>query len=166
VTFRTVEHDVVRLDIPMDDAKPMGGGESAGGVAKNACCLVHVQLSHAFETLLQTLSTQQRHNQVRETLGFADGVDRYDVRVTELCDRLRLAAKTLAKDWSFELGAKDLHRDLALELSVERRKDGRETASADLVADVVPRTKGTLKPGALIVPGRRRRAHGSAVLAT
>ena len=91
---------------------------------------------HRVDRLRQRAAADELHRVVVVSADLAERVDRDDVRVVELRDRLGLALEPLdARRARAELGRQDLERDLAAERVLDRAEHDAHAAAADLVED-------------------------------
>src|SRR5574342_121256 len=109
-----LEHDVVWLDVTVDDAERMGGAERIRRFHEDASRLFGRQPAPAFETRRKWLAIDERHDEIDQPVWpLADTVNRDDMRMSQPRGRLRFAQKTqphlLPKS---QLRRQDLDRDL------------------------------------------------------
>ena len=78
-----LEQDVGRLDVAVDQAGGVGGGQPLGDLPADPQHLRHVERAGAVEPLLERLAGDELHHQVRQRL-LLDGVDLHDVLVPDL----------------------------------------------------------------------------------
>ena len=78
-----LEQDVARLDVAVDQAGGVGGGQPLGDLPADPQHLGHLQRAGAVEPLLERLAGDELHHQVRQRL-LPDLVDLHDVLVPDL----------------------------------------------------------------------------------
>jgi hypothetical protein len=116
------EH-VARLEVAVDDAGVVGGGEASAGLDEHGDDLAPGAFFMA-QPAAQGAALDQLHGDEDLALKLADLVDGDDVGVREAGERLRLAQQAAAARRALsELGAEDLEGDLAVELFVPRGED-------------------------------------------
>ena len=121
----------------MDDALPVRVVERVGDLDAEAQRLVERQRPLR-EPLGERLAFEQLHDQVVGVALVADVVERADVRVRELRDRLRLALEALADFGGFrEVLGQHLDRDRAVEARVARAIDLAHATRAERRKDLV-----------------------------
>ncbi len=91
-----VEHDVAGLQVPVDDALPMRLVERVGDLDAVAQDLLGRQRAFA-EAVGERLALEVLHDEVVGVALAPDVVERADVRMRELRDRLRLALEAMAR---------------------------------------------------------------------
>ena len=132
------DHDVLRLNIPVDDAVGMRVLQRLAdlcGVVQRLRGTEHAVICHA---LLERLTLDELHDDIFRLAGVADIVDRDDIRLREHGDCVRLCLKAV-----FQLGirrhliAQDLDGNIAMQLMAHGLVDDRHTAAADDFQDLI-----------------------------
>src|SRR5512146_2169851 len=129
-----LEHDVVGLDVPVDDAERMGGAECVGRLHENASPLFGGQAAPALEARREWLAVDKGHDEVDQPVRpFADAVNRDDMGMRQPRGRFRFAQEPqphlLPKR---QLRRQDLDRDLPLEALIPCLEYDAHAAAADL----------------------------------
>jgi hypothetical protein len=83
-------HDVVRLQVAVDDAAPMGRGERRQDLTRDA------KAARQWQRALQALPQRRAGDQLHDQIVVADVVQRADVRMIQRGDRPRLVHEPLA----------------------------------------------------------------------
>ena len=141
-----MEEDVLRLDVPVDDAVPVRVIKGARDVACDPHCVLDGQLLLAREPLPQRLPLDVRHDveeeprtgalpDVRPRL--ARVVQRKDVGVVQPGGDLDLAQEALHAERGTELRVQDLDRHFPMVSEVFGDVDGRHAAPAKLALEPV-----------------------------
>src|SRR5262249_9758098 len=133
------EEEVVRLDVAVDDACLVGGGEPAGSLADDREGDVFGNPALTPQEVAERLAEQELHHDVGRAVGaLAQVEDLDDVRVTDPVRRLRLADEALARPVaSRQADVQDLHGDRLPRLEILRQVDAGHRALADEPADSV-----------------------------
>ena len=136
------EEEVRRLDVAVDDALLVGGGEDVERLLGVAQHLADGELADALGAVAERLADEQLHHQEgRAVLGHVDVADLHGARVTEAVDRLRLALEAQADLLRLgRLAVEDLERvppPDAVDADVHGRHaaDAEEAHQRPLVAD-------------------------------
>ena len=102
----------------MDDAAVVGVGERIGELGAVADDLFDRQRP-ARDALTERLALDDFHRDVGAAIGFADIVNRADVRMVEGCRRARLSQQPTAPAWMLgQVCRQDLERDVAAQLRI------------------------------------------------
>ena len=121
---------VFGLQVPVDDAFLMGGGEAFGNLER----VIHSQLLRnrtGVELAAQRLPFQKLHDGIGRPLVGAEVMDREDVRMRQRRNRLRFALEPRQSVCiRRERLRQDFDRDVAVELLVPRSVDLSHTARA------------------------------------
>ena len=83
-TVRSVEEDVVGLDVAVHHSLPMGVVERITHIAEDAAYLVRIHRPAIVDALGQIIAVHKRHHEVHQPVLLIDAVDRNDARVREL----------------------------------------------------------------------------------
>ena len=131
------QHDVGGLEIPMDDARGVRGGQPGGDLARDARRLADCQRP-ALDALPQRLAVIERHRDEQLAVPFADVVHRGDVGVVEGAGGLRLAQKAGARVRVLrDRRRQKLERDLAMQALVFGKIDDAHPTGTDGCEDAV-----------------------------
>ena len=131
-------HDVLRLNIPVDDAVGMRVLQRLAdlrGVVQRLCGAEYTVLRHA---LLECFALNELHDDILRLAAVADIVNRDDIRLREHGDRVRLRLEAV-----FQFGvrrhliAQDLDGDIAVQLVAHGLVNDRHAAAADDLQDLV-----------------------------
>src|SRR5207249_2873515 len=137
-----VEHDILGLDIAMDDAASVREVEGRGDRAGNAQGLVEWQLAFALQALAQALALDVRHHVIEEAICLPRIDQCQDVRVLKLCREADLSKEPLGAQDSRQLGAEHLERDRAVVLEIASEIDRGHPTAAELTLDRVTTVEG------------------------
>ena len=118
------DHQVLGLQVPVDDAGGVGLGQALGGLDGDIEQPLGRQRLAGGDELAQGLSLDQLHGDVEGAVGLADVVDGQDVGMIQGRGRAGLLLEALAAiGIRRDGGGQDLDRDLAPELRVPRPVD-------------------------------------------
>ena len=131
------QHDVLRLDVPMDDAVLVGVLQGAADFAGDLERGVERKLLFPREPLPERLALGERHHVVEQAAGLPRVVQRENVGVLEGGGDLDLAEEPVAAEDGRQLGLEHLDGDAAVVLQVLGEKDDRHPALAELALDAV-----------------------------
>ena len=131
------QHDVLRLDVAMDDVVFVRVRERFGHFAGDLECIVDGQLRLTVQPVAEGFAFDVRHHVVQHPARVAGIVDREDVGMLEAGGELDLAQEPLAAEGHRDLGAQRLQRDESLVSRVARQVDQRHPATAQLPIDHV-----------------------------
>ena len=133
-----VEHDVVGLDVAMDDPAPGRIAEGGSGLDQHPADFARGEPAPLREDRRQRAAAQELHHEVDDPARLPDAIDGDDVGMLELRTEARLALEPLDEVGVEGEGERQhLHRHLALELKVARPVDERHAAAAQLGEDLV-----------------------------
>ncbi len=133
-----VEHDVVRLDVAVDDAAAVGVGECTADVDENLANLRRGECPAPGEHAGERLAAQELHDEVDHPPALADAVDGDDAGVLELGGGAGFALEALDELLvERQREGKDFDGDVALELALARLEDDRHAPAPELVEDFV-----------------------------
>ena len=127
-----LEQDVLRLDVAVDHAVPVGIVQRARDGARDLDGRRHRELPLARQPLAQRLSLDVRHDIIDETAGLAGVEERQDVRVVQVRGDPNLAEEPLDAQQGGEVWSQHLQRDVAVVLQVARDIDRGHPADASL----------------------------------
>ena len=131
------EHDVLRLDVAVDDAGGVCHGERFRGLGQQPHRIRDGQLARAHEPVPQRFAVDVRHHIIEEPAGLARIEHAEYVRMLQPRGDLDLAAEPLGAERRREVGAQHLDRHLAVVLEVFGEIDHRHPALAELALDAV-----------------------------
>ena len=151
------DEQVGRLDVAMNEADRVCGGEPAPGIEEGGDDLASAR-PLVLEPLGHRRALDEPHGDEHLPAFVADVVDGDHVRMRQARHRLRLAEQALAAR-AHDRSAQDLERDLAIELRVVGGVDGRHAAFAEhiedeIAADGPPDGKRTMGAGRAAQVGR------------
>ncbi len=133
-----IEHDVVGLDIAVDDAPLVGVSQRAPHVAEQLPDLSRLKLLPLGKHPRQRTAAQQLHHEIDDAAALSDAIDLDDVGVLETGGSPGFAGESLD-----EFGVKgerkwqDLDRNLAFEVSVAGPIDDRHPAAPEFLEELV-----------------------------
>lgn len=133
-----VEQDVIRLDVPMDNAVLMGERERAANLVDDAHCAVKRKRSGMNERS-QTAAAQPAHDKIGGAVILAPVVEQWDdVQVIELGNDAGFGFETL-DEFRFvgTFGQDDLDGDFAVQSSLIRPVDCPKSTGSDALAQLV-----------------------------
>jgi hypothetical protein len=122
----------------MDDAMAVRVVERGGDFLRKAHGLVHGELALALQAIAEALALDEWHHIEEEAVRLPRIEEREDVRILERRRRLDLRQEALGADDRGKLGAKHLHRDLAIVAQVVGEVDRRHSAGAELALETIP----------------------------
>ena len=133
-----VEHDVIGLDVAMDDFLLMRVRQRAGDVGEDLLDLGRREAAACRQNAGERLAPQKLHDEVDDSSRFPDTINRNDVRVLELGGGAGFALEALDEFLiEGERERQDLDRDFAVELLFVRFEYDRHAAAPQLVEDLV-----------------------------
>jgi hypothetical protein len=155
------DHDVRRLDVPMDQSAAMRFDERAGDHLEDASHAGGRLGACALDEELQRRPVEQLHRVIEDSVGrVAVVVDRDRIRVLELGGDLDLALEALDGLLSDLVARQEFHRGRAPEQRVTRAVDDPHSALADLAFErVLPEPPRLLH--VLVEAVDDRREHGA-----
>ena len=135
---RAVDHQVLGLDVAMDDSRFVRRGEAGGGLCDEIERPAHFDRA-GLEQLAKRLPVDVLHRDEVAVLRDADVVDRDDLRMVERGNRPRLLREP-APDLRVgeESLREELQRDLPTERRVFRQEDLAHPAGAELPKNTEP----------------------------
>ncbi len=131
----TLEHDVVGLDVAVDDLVRVRIGQRVDDVAKQPHRLGRRHGADLLDARAERIALDEGHDVVQQAAGLARVVEREDVRVAELGGDLDFAQEPLGAQDGREIGAQDLDRDLAMMLEVVGQVDRGHPSAANFLED-------------------------------
>ena len=131
------QHDVLRLDVPMDDAALVGVLQGAADFAGDPERGVERKLLFPGEPLPERLALGERHHIVQQAAGLSRVIQRENVGVLECRGDFDLAEEPLAAEDGRQLGFEQLDGDGSAVLQVLGEKDDRHPTVAKLPLDPV-----------------------------
>ncbi len=90
-------HDVVGLDVPVDDAPAVGVLQRLGDLGGEVKGLPPAELNFLFQILLEGDALDQLHDDIVAVAGMGYVIDAYNVGVGEHRDRLRFRVEAAAE---------------------------------------------------------------------
>ena len=142
-----IEHDVVGLDVAMDQSRLVRVLERAEQPDGERHRTGHRHRALTLECGRQRLTVNEGHRVVHEALALTDKMNRQDVGMIERGDGARLLPE--ARQGAFgpdQVGPKHLHGELPLQLPVEHLVHLGEAAGPDAPAHLVRRAKRLREP--------------------
>ena len=91
------DHDVLRLDVPMDNTPAVGVAQATHDLGNEVQRFPPVQLSPLLHVLLQCDTIDEFHDDILGIAAPGHIIDRHDVRVGQLRDRLGFRVEAAAK---------------------------------------------------------------------
>src|SRR6185295_11397560 len=137
---RTVDEDVVRLDVAMHHAASVCVGQRIGDVAEDAHGAVYGPCTFSRQANAEALAVDVGHHEVDESTAFrlVDAVDGNDVRVAELRGGLCFPNESHAHvRIERDVGRQDLDRYRSIEPRIDGAIYDRHPAAANLTLDEV-----------------------------
>ena len=133
-----VDHDVLRLDIAMDNAVIMCVLKGLADLRGKERRLLCRELSLLSEILLHCDALDELHHDIVHLLAVADVIYRNDVRMRKHRDSLRLSLEPSAQlNVCRDFIAQDFYGDKAIQPAVQSLKDNRHSAASDNLQDLV-----------------------------
>ena len=136
------QQHILRLDVAVDHAPGVCGGERIGHVAEDANCFRHGELTLLRQLLPERQPLDVRHDVVEEALRLSRVVHRQDVGVLEVGGNPDLLQKPLGPQRGGQLGSEHLERDLALVPEVVREVNRGHPALAQFTVEAVAVSEG------------------------
>ena len=141
---RLLDHDVLGLEVAVDDALLVRGGEALRDLLRDLDRARERQRAGRAQHLRQRLALDERHRQVLDAVDLAEVVNADDVLVGDLAREHELALEALLellRGGRIRLRgrADHLDRDRDAELVIERLVDGAHAAGAEQLDDRVAR---------------------------
>ncbi len=133
----TSEHDVVGLDVAVNDAFLMGVGQCVEQFRDDTDGLLDGQLTLASQPVAQRLALDVRHDVVDPAVGLTAVVQWEDGRVLEPCGDFDLTEKAVGTEPRGKLGTEDLDGDPAVVLQILGQVYGAHAALAERALEAV-----------------------------
>ena len=125
-----IDHDVLRLQVAVNDTKPVGFGEAVTELATDADDLSRAERAAPPDEVLHILARHQFHRQVVHAVGSAEIEESTDIAVRDAPGALHLAREPLE---CFvvrnQFGQEGLERDLVLSARVDHLVDAAHGAT-------------------------------------
>ena len=126
------DHDVLRLDVPVDDAPAVGMAQRPHDLGDEVQRLPPVHLATALHVLLQGDAVHQLHNDILRVAAAGHVVHRHDVGVGQLGHRQRLVPEAAAEVGVLrQIVFQDLHRHHSVQAVALGLVDVGHAAAAD-----------------------------------
>jgi hypothetical protein len=125
------EEDVLRLDVAVDDAAPVGVGQRIRDGHGDRQGVLDGHRVPAVEQRAQRAALEVGHHVVEERIRRARVVQRNDVRMGETGRNLDLRQEAPTPERGGQLGLEHLHRDVAAMPEILRQVDGGHAATPD-----------------------------------
>ena len=138
-----MQHDVLGLDVAVDDAVAVGVVQRGGDFGGDPHGVGHGELLLPGEPVAQRFALDERHDVVGGALHLARVEQAEDVGVLQGGDGLDFAQEPLGTDHGGELGAEHLDGDLAVVLEIVGEVDGGHAALPQFALEAVAVGHGT-----------------------
>ena len=139
-----LQQNVVRLDVPMDDAATVRVRQRPRDLAHHARRLGCRERTARAQPLAKRLTLDEAHDEEDEAARFADAMDRDDVRMRKAGRRTGLSHEPLARRRVVgERSRQDLDGDVTIQLHIARKVDDPHAPSAEFALErVLTRQRG------------------------
>src|SRR5688500_15550332 len=135
-TGACLQQDVVRLDVPMNDAAAVRVSESPGHFAHYTHGVGGREGTARAKSVAECLALHVAHDEEDETAGLTNTMNRDDVRVRQSGRCARLAHESLARCGNLrQVKREHFDCDVAIELYVAREVDDSHPPAAELALD-------------------------------
>ena len=135
---RSVEHHVGRLEIAMDDATFVGGGETGADLACDREAAFFRKSADAFDQRREILAVHVLHREKGLPLHLVDVVDAADIRVRHLARHAHFGVELRQpRGIAIDVGRQELERDCLTELQVVGAVDLAHAAATEPSDDAV-----------------------------
>ena len=132
------DHDVLGLDVPVDDAPAVGVAQASHDLGDEVQGLPPVQLAPLLHILLQRDAVDELHHDIFRVTAPGHVVDRHDVGVGQLSDCLGLRVEPAAEILVLgQVGLQNLDSHQTVETVALRLVDHRHAACADALQDLI-----------------------------
>ncbi len=133
-----VDHDVLRLEVPVDDPQTMGLGQSLAELLGDRDGPAYAERARLADEPLQVLARNILHGDEGRALGPAQVEHPADVAVTDLPGEFQLVRETLDRlPIEGDLRLEELEGDLLLDVGVVDLVDASHAAVAQFLDDLV-----------------------------
>jgi hypothetical protein len=132
-----LQQDVLGLDVPVHDPLLVRELQRRSHRLGDLHRFVDAELLVPPQPLAQGLALDERHHVIEERVGLSRIVQRQDVRVLQTGRHLDLVEKPLGAEDRHQLGAQDLHGDLAVVLEIVGQVDSRHPPFAHMSLQAV-----------------------------
>ncbi len=137
--IRGVEHDVLRLQVAMDDALIVGGLEALGGLAEDPQQSLDRELALLLQDRREVPSVDELHRQELDAVALSEVEDAQHVRVGDAAGELDLALEALEGVGVVgDVRTNQLESDVAVEPLVMDQVDRTHASHAQQALDPVP----------------------------
>ena len=147
-----LDEHVLRLDVPMHEALPVGIPERPRDPAHDLDGIRHRELSLPGQAGAQRLAGHVRHGVVEQAAGGKEGLagreDGHDVGMLQAGGHLDLAPEPIGAHAAGELGRDDLDHDPSAQRLIGREEHARHAAAAELALNGEGARKGRLQVAA------------------
>ncbi len=151
-----VDHHVLGLEVTVEDAQPVGLGQSVRDLLGDGQHLGFGEMSRPPDEAFEVLAGHVLHGDEMKLPNLAQVVHAADVGVGDLAGELELVPEALDRPLvGGDLGLEELERDILLDLLVKDLVDAAHPALADLLDDFV-----TVGEGAAALEGNSGRLEG------
>ena len=141
----TSEQDVLRFDVAVHDPEAVGVAQRVGDFPRNLEGVPQGKLFLSGEPVTQRLALDVRHNVVEQPARLTRVEKGKNVRVIQPGGDRDLAEEPLGAEGRCQLRLEHLQRDGAIVLQVVGPEDRGHPAPADLVAQAVARSQGSVQ---------------------
>jgi hypothetical protein len=141
------DENILGLDVAMNDSLRMRVSQCIRNFAQNFRRLLNRQLPLSIQQRAKIFAADERHRVIEERPLRSSGEKWNDVRMLQSRGELNLTAESIGVDSRSEVGRKNFHYDLSLELSLGRYKYTRHPCPTELTLDAVRRSENFLKLG-------------------
>jgi hypothetical protein len=131
------EEDVLRLDVAVDHAVRVRGGERVRHLARELHGFIHRERTGALEPVAERLAGEEGRHVVQQPVARAEGEHREDVRVLDLRGNSRLALEAGDARLARELRRKHLYHHLAPQARVLGDEDVTHPTASQLADESV-----------------------------
>src|SRR5262245_3570496 len=128
----TLEKNVLRLDVAMNDVQCMRSRECVGDLARNANGIGHGELLLTLEPCAQRLAGDKRHDVIQQATCVSAVEQRENMRMLDLCSGADLAQEAFRAERRAKVRVQHLDGDVSIVLDVVREEDGGHATCADL----------------------------------
>ena len=134
-----IDHDVGRLEVPMDNSQPVGFRKAVADLSGDRQGPGRGKRTHHLDDALEIVARDELHGDVIDPLAVPQVEDATDVLMGDPPGQLELIAEALDHLLvGAERGPEDLEGDGLADLSVQGLVDPAHAAAAELIEDPVP----------------------------